>query len=158
MGSSEPILLGSFVTNLLNDANPIEVATLVDEGYRDHDPLRLPPFLVPSQATFSTRSDLVQLVRFLGHPSVDIRFHLEDAFQVNDRIAYRLFGAGTLSIRDLLPQATSEDIDSIARGGRQNLPQGKILGESVQVDYQCTGIFRIHEGRMIERWGLPWIH
>lgn len=92
----------------------------------------------------STIRDVRAIIAFLAAPQVDIAFTLEDAFGGADRVAYRLFGQGTIELPDSSP---------LLAGPVGRVDQSPILGNRLHLEYRTTGIFRLVGGRLVERWG-----
>lgn len=107
----------------INAADLDALDDLYAPGYVDHDPL-------PGQSSGveGVRAGLAMLVS----PAVTPRFFLEDAFAVDDRVAYRIFGSW-----EVAPEFVFE--------------QG--LGARPTMQLHGVGIFRCQGGRLVERWG-----
>jgi hypothetical protein len=163
-------LLNCFVEDVLNACSVDAISDIFTPTFRDNHPLRIRGVLEPPGKTGST-ANLRAVVSLLASPVLDMAFVLEDAFDVEDRVAYRLFGEGTVA----LAQADSrQGPDSIGHVGglwrsadarkvgladtrlsikTSGWPEGKILGNRVAVMYSCVGIFRVVGNQFAERWG-----
>jgi hypothetical protein len=112
------------LVEIMNTGDLDGLAELYAGDYVDHDPL-------PGQPP---GFDGVRIgVRLLAQPDVQPRFHLEHCFAAGDRVAYRIFGSWMAA-----PQFVFED----TLGGRRTLHLSGV------------GIFRCHNGRFTERWGI----
>jgi hypothetical protein len=84
----------------------------------------------------------------LHQPGVDIAFVLEDLFEFSDRVAYRLFGSGSFR----LERGTRSPRKATPPVGRALFEADGLV--SVHVQLQVTGIFRVSQGCLAERWGV----
>lgn len=141
----------------LNKHQTETLSQLVAPGYRDHNPFSLPGMTRPARRGWGTYKDLVQLLRYLALPGVDIRFTVEDAFSSSDRVGYRLFGEGQIAAlkdRDTGPQPlVAAKVANAISGGFSGTIVKKRLGIASLVELSCVGIYRFHDGRIAERWG-----
>jgi hypothetical protein len=163
-------LLGCFVGNVLNARSADAISDIFTPTFRDNHPLRIRGVWDPPGKTGST-ANLRALVKLLASPVIDMAFVLEDVFEVEDRVAYRLFGEGTVA---LAQGGSRQGPDSIGEVGglwrsadarklgltdtrlsikTSGWPEGKILGNRVTVMYSCVGIFRVVGNQLAERWG-----
>jgi hypothetical protein len=137
-------LVRRFVDEALNGCDLSVLREVLSTRFRDHDPVRLPG-QVDGPASFGSIRHVESLVEFLAQPTVDIAFVLEDLFGAGGRVGYRLFGQGTISLSP----------EGLALGeSRPGLPEGKLLGNRLAMEYSSTGIFGVEGGRIVERWGL----
>jgi len=163
--------LGRFVQEVLNDCRLEAIPEIFAPTFRDNHPLRIPGLLDPPGKTGSV-ADLRAVVNLLASPVLDMGFIVEDLFEVEGRVAYRLFGQGTVA---LTPNAAQPAPDALRPvGGARNSntterkfdfvdsrlgittagwPEGKILGDRAVVRYSCVGIFHVLGGQLAERWG-----
>ncbi len=163
-------LLSRFVQEVLNDCCAESIPEIFNPTYRDNHPLRIPGLLEPPGKTGST-ADLRTVVNLLASPVLDMGFVLEDLFEVEGRVAYRMFGQGTVA---LSPSGAHHDGESLSHVGDAwksptersfdfadarlgikafGWPEGKILGDRAVVRYSCVGIFRVLGSQLAERWG-----
>jgi SnoaL-like domain len=158
-------LLGRFVQDVLNAHRVDAIPELFSPNFRDNHPLFIPG-LVESPGTTGTLADLRDVVSLLASPVLDMSFSLEDVITADDRVAYRLFGQGTVGLVPKAentayaglwgPPSESRHIDvadsrlSIRSSGWS---EGKILGDQAVVMYSCVGIFKLSGTRFVERWG-----
>jgi hypothetical protein len=97
-------------------------------------------------------------------------FVLEDAFEADGRVAYRLFGEGTVALAPTEPMHSPVTVPPPGAGGQAptrrfdlvdtrlsirtvGWPEGKILSNRAVVLYSCVGIFRVLGSQFAERWG-----
>lgn len=163
----EPVAIGNlsrYVDEVLNSASEDPLEELFTPTFCDHHPLRIPGLLEP-RGPKGTIRDLRSVVKILRSPLVNLAFVLEDVIPGSDRLAYRLFGQGTI-------QLSSEPLTMLA--GRHKAPTvvrsvdlpgvklrvkasgwepGKILGDRLTVVYSCVGIFELSGSRFSARWG-----
>jgi hypothetical protein len=146
-------LLHAYVARVLNAGDVARVSSLFSERYRDHDPLNIPGFAVSTRNDWGTRDDVVRLCNALREPSVDVLFSIEDVFCSEDRIAYRVFGSGTVALaEERLVSASSTQSRLLGAGGPFIQAAPGLLTLPFQL--QVTGIFRVSTDRLlIERWG-----
>ena len=159
-GTFEEMLVRDFVESVLNHHDQSLIDYLFSERYTDHDPLRIPGLLEPG--AIGTIDDLKKSVCFLSFSEIDFHFTLEDLFSVGNKVAYRLFGDGTLKVvvdGNANMDARNEN-SSISRfrfsASEQwvgSLPLGSLLGNSLHVAYDCSGIFHVQEGKLATHWG-----
>jgi hypothetical protein len=163
-------LLNCFVDDVLNACSADAISDIFTPTFRDNHPLRIRGVLEPPGKTGST-ANLRAEVKLLASPVLDMAFVLEDVFAVEDRVAYRLFGEGTVALAEAGSRQGSHSIDHVgglwhSAGARKvgltdtrlsiktsGWPEGKILGNRVAVMYSCVGIFRIVGNQLAERWG-----
>lgn len=103
-----------------------------------HDPIPVPATKDPHTPTAPLAMNYLRAIAtFLASETVDVAFTLEDAFAVEDRLAYRLFGEGTVGL------------------ARQSSGLGSepSLTDAVHITYQSVGMFRLQRGKLAERWG-----
>ena len=127
-----------WVESYLNRHDRDVIPSIFTPNFKDHDPIRVPTLAHPGSPAFRHATDYLEsVVTFLASDAVDVVFTLEDAFAVEDRAAYRLFGEGT-----------------VGAGRRSNGTRSALaLTEAVHITYQSVGMFRIEAGRFAERWG-----
>jgi hypothetical protein len=121
-------LVIALVDDVLNARNVGALDQIMSPRFLDHHPL-FSGNPAAGQRRRGGIDDFRSLVRWIASDDVDLTFHLEDAFATDLRIAYRIFGAGT-----------------ICGGGG--------AGPVRNVTYEAVGIFRASpEPRLAERWG-----
>jgi len=136
-------------------------ATIIPEifsaAFVSHQPFCIPGIFNPHLAG-SSSDHLRELVSFLSSPTVDLSFSLEDTFGSGDRIAYRLFGEGTVRVFN------GSKISSIA--SELNVPRydygrlkwiqphvrGSTLGDRCHMIFGSIGIFRVSGKHLAEHW------
>ena len=97
-------LVRRYVEDILNHRRTEEISEIFSVEYRDLHPLIIPGVLNTAQPDGGTIADLTALVDLLAQPGVDVHFTLEDVFAgPHDRVAYRLFGEGTVPLVDTQP-------------------------------------------------------
>lgn len=116
-------LTGRFVDDILNRRDEASVEQLFSPRYLDHHPFYRERSDAPSGP--GRLADVLALVRLLAAPDVDVTFHLEEAFERDGRVGYRIFGAGVLAT----------------------------AGTPTHVTYESVGIFAVEADRFVERWG-----
>jgi hypothetical protein len=124
-------LMGRFVDDILNRRDEASVEQLFSPRYVDHHPFYRERSDAPSGLALSgpgRLADVLALVRLLAAPDVDVTFHLEEAFERDGRVGYRIFGAGVLATAATASTPT-------------------------HVTYESVGIFAVEAGRFVERWG-----
>jgi hypothetical protein len=110
-------------------------------------------------------ADLETYMRFLARTEVDIAFSIEDCVADSHRVGYRLFGEGRVGLSVLANQRLEsgpEDRDVsrlVVTNGTVQIadesveePQG-MARIGLHVTVECVGLFRISDGKLIERWG-----
>lgn len=150
-------LVRLYVAEILNGTNIHAISQLFNPRFVDHDPLRIPGVIRPTRSV-GTVADVRQQTLLLAMPGVDIKFHLEDVFQspVGD-VAYRVFGQGTVPLAapdengSALPRAMRVPGTSLAFVGSNDQ---RVLGNELHLAYRCVGIFRVSDGKLMERWGV----
>ena len=162
--------LGRFVQEVLNDCRLEAIPEIFAPTFRDNHPLRIPGLLDPPGKTGSV-ADLRAVVNLLASPVLDMGFIVEDLFEVEGRVAYRLFGQGTVA---LTPNAAQPAPDALRPVGgarnstrrsaslissilgsasRRQAGRREVLGDRAVVRYSCVGIFHVLGGQLAERWG-----
>jgi hypothetical protein len=163
-------LLDRFVQEVLNAKSADALSGLFAPTFRDNHPLRIAGVMEPPGKTGSI-ADLRAVVNLLASPVLDMGFVLEDAFEVGGRVAYRLFGSGTVELAPTAP-VHEPSLASGGPGGRYPMgarkfgladtrlsirtsgwSEGKILNDRVVVMYSCVGMFRVLGSQFVERWG-----
>lgn len=163
-------LLGRFVDEVLNVGCASPIPEIFAPMFRDNHPLRIPGVLEPPGKT-GTIADLRTVVHLLASPVLDMGFVLEEAFEVEGRVAYRLFGEGTVALAPTeplegpvsvraTPGATDytaprrfDLVDTRLSIRSMGWPEGKILRNRAIVMYSCVGMFRVLGSKLAERWG-----
>jgi len=141
-------LLSRFVEECLNRVDLGEIGEIFSPMYRDYDPIPMPWGGSVNHPSGNVR-DIYNMVTFLADPRVDALFQLEDAFQSNDRVGYRLFGHGIVTMSDSGSAQADQSADHLFNTGAPVRP----TAATMDVQYRSVGIFRIASGRFIERWG-----
>jgi len=149
MATPTSSLVKSFVEDVLNAYDTSLIPILFSRDYIDYDPPLAYVVGPPAATRRGTRSDLVRLVRLLQSTVVDVKFHLEDLICEATRIAYRLFGAGILSISD----SASEVGDHATRMSLSGSIVCLESGPAISVGYSSTGIFHARDTQLVSRWG-----
>lgn len=158
-------LLVRFVDEVLNAGSPSALSEIFAPTFRDNHPLRIPGVLEPPGKK-GTIADLRAVVNLLASPVLDMGFVLEDVFEAEGRVAYRLFGEGTVALAPIEPTNGSVAPDAAQAATRRfdlvdtrlsirtlGWPEGKILMNRAVVMYSCVGIFRVLGSQFAERWG-----
>jgi hypothetical protein len=148
-------LIERYVDEVLNGGSVETIEVLFNPTYVDHNPL--------SGRGAEGVDELRLLVSFLALPATDIRFTLEDVFEVEGRGAYRLFGEGLGSVGEFSKLVAHRPAPSVGspfgalrRGpARMVEPMNPLPSGNLHYDYSCTGIFVERSGRFAERWGRP---
>ena len=159
-------LVERFVDGILNSHETDVIDEIIDSKYQDFDPLDIPGY--PPRAIQGIEY-VRQLCAFLSLDIVDIAFTLEDSFGESDRVAYQMFGEGTVRIavptseefHDSPNRVVSDDAASPANLGhhgqtaQQSSPEApnRLLGDKLHVQYHSVGIFRIRDDCLIQRHG-----
>jgi len=86
--------LGRFVQEVLNDCRLEAIPEIFAPTFRDNHPLRIPAYWIRRARTGSV-ADLAAVVNLLASPVLEWDLIVEDLFEVEGRVAYRLFGQGT---------------------------------------------------------------
>jgi hypothetical protein len=155
--------LSRYVDEVLNGACVDPLNELFTPAYRDHHPLRIPGLLEPRENR-GTFDDLKKLVALLASPLINLAFALEEVIPGKDRVAYRLFGEGTIRLstepltmrvgRNSSGPVRTLDLPGVKlRVKASGWDSGKILGDSLMVIYSCVGIFELSGSRFSARWG-----
>ena len=155
MGSSVP-LVQEYVESILNGHARDVVDKIFAYSYIDHHPLRIPGVIMPSARNHGHVSDIQLLVNLLDQPGVDFVFTLEDVFESADRVAYRIFGEGTVPVANLDIESQTGDLNldgSRLQFSELSLDTGMIGDDRLHVTYRSVGIFRVGTGQLVERWG-----
>jgi len=150
-------LIQRYVDELLNGTSVEAIETLFNPNYQDHNPL--------SGIGVEGVDNLRMLVSFLALPTTDIRFTLEDVFEVGQRGAYRLFGEGSGSVDEFSKLVAHRRISSprspygaLRRSPTQmGAPLRPLPTGNRHYDYSCTGIFVERGGKFEERWGRAYL-
>ncbi len=157
LGGSD--LVVTFVDDVLNRQDLGVIQEIFSPDFCDFDPLIVPGVIEPAQPRRGSIEDIQKFVGVLAQPGVDIRFALEEIFEGGpDRIAYRLFGEGLLSVDQAVQHQELGPVRRLGVGGtdvwfRTREGGGTVVADSIHVSYQCVGIFRAREGRLQMRWG-----
>ena len=142
-------LVTGFVDLILNDGELGRLPQLVAPHFRDHHPVHIPRIYEVARRDNGTVQDIINLVGLLQSESVDFFFHVEDVFQAGDRIAYRLFGEGTVLLPEsAVPDGVRPGADGPGSSG------GRVIGNRLHLSYTGVGIFRIAGDRLTDRWGI----
>jgi hypothetical protein len=150
-------LVRTYVTDVLNTHKVETVYDIFSPNYVDHDPFFAThrPDGIFHEAKH--RADVLKLGHFLSRPEVDVKFNLEELFESNDRIAYRLYGEGTVKVDSVrktgeAPHAVDTRVfRSVADALEMEHDAGKSMLHSI---YQCTGIFLVENEMLVARWGV----
>jgi hypothetical protein len=155
-------LVHQYVDQTLNGADLGSVRALFAGNFRDHDPLRIPGVLEPG-GPIGGIDDIEAQVRLLAGDGVDIRFTLEECFSGGEgRVAYRLFGEGTVPVMSTGDHRSTTDKRKVRKLGIAGTrlafegvdgPGGRIINDQLHVLYRCVGMFSIIQDRLAERWG-----
>jgi hypothetical protein len=155
--------LSRYVDEVLNAACADPLNELFTPNFCDHHPLTIPGLLEP-RGKRGTIDDLRRVVQLLASPLVNLAFVLEEVIPGKDRLAYRLFGEGTIQL-SAEPLTTRVGRNGSASVRVLDLPgvrlrvkasgwdSGKILGDRLMVLYSCVGIFELSGSRFAARWG-----
>jgi len=162
-------LVEAFVDRVLNLHDTAAVAVLFHPTFKDHDPIDIPGY---ARKRVQDVEYIKNLCAFLSSEYVDISFTLEEAFGQPDRIAYQLFGEGTIAT-DVAFESSAETNESVAiditgSGTSRRTPTfirvlpnqrttlmetGRLIGDRLHVEYHSVGIFRIGNGQFTQRRG-----
>lgn len=153
-------MVTSFVEEVLNRHDTSLVPQLFCQRYVDNDPFYFHAGKSQNQNRKRKHGipDLIEFISFLEGPQVDAKFTLEDCFQADDRIAYRLYGEATVRLVSITAAPgrspsglrVFSQIISDATEGTQDEPQ-----QCLHLIYDCTGIFELQDHRFVARWGMP---
>ncbi len=161
--TKEDDLVATYVEEVLNHHSLDLIPQLFANSYVDRSPM------------FGARGgvdDLKWAVRFLAAPDTDVHFILEDVISTGRAVAYRLFGQGSFTLRDLGTYAVNgparrEAMEPWLRKPEEPPPITQdptykaIAGTRsdrarVSLTLETVGWFRLRSGRFVERWG-PYI-
>ncbi len=156
-------LIHTYVDQTLNGPDLESVRTLFAVNFRDNDPLRIPGVIEPG-GVIGGIQDVESQVRLLARDGVDIRFTLEECFSgANGRVAYRLFGEGTVPLTKTEVQRGPTDSRRVRKLGiagtrlafeGDNGPGGPVINDQLHFVYRCVGMFSVAQDRLAERWGV----
>ena len=162
-------LVEAFVDRVLNDHDEAAVAVLFHTTFKDYDPIDIPGY--PGKRVQDVEY-VKKLCTFLSSEFVDISFTLEEAFGRPDRIAYQLFGEGTIATNVAIEssvdknESTAIDVRGSETGRRtptfvkvlpdqrtRLMESGRVIGDRLHVEYHSVGIFQIKNGQFTQRRG-----
>ncbi len=152
-------LLRSFVDNALNGERLSVISDLFSPSFEDHDPIVIPGILPMDPRGRSGLSDIHAITRFFSQSRVDFKFVVEQAFEHEDCVAYRLFGQGYIGLET---DDSSESLGLFRRLAVTNanmaastvgFAEGTILGDRYLVVVTRVGMYRVANGRLVEHWG-----
>lgn len=163
----ETHLVEKFVELILNQHEFEALDDVLDQRYRDYDPIEIPGYPVrPVQ----DREYIRALCSFLSSPWLDLHFTIEDVFGEPGRIAYQLFGEGMIEVAvapgpggDLKKTFDDESsrmstrvrplLSTSAAQHEYLSSTGKLMNGQLHVEYRSVGIFRTSNRRLLERRG-----
>lgn len=152
-------LMRCFVEGGLNGRNPDAACAVFSPRFIDHSPY-VPPHGSPVP-NHQSLTNIIQLVKYLTQPDVDMQFSLEDIFSDGKRVGYRLFGEGTVKVPGIgsrakladSSQASVREIHRLAPHTFVHLSRDAYFRDSVHMEYTGIGILKIDHGRFSEHWG-----
>jgi hypothetical protein len=153
-------IVHEFVSRVLNDRSTSHIALVMSQRYRDFDPIIIPGYLMPRKPSLGTIRDVETWVKYLDRPKMDLFFTVEEAFEVGDSVAVRMFGEGTVmkwrpeeAWRSNPPRETpsghASELVSTLEGEPAKLSQ--IIMQHLMMD--TTQVMHISDGRIVEKWG-----
>jgi hypothetical protein len=166
MTSTPEAFLDQYVGEVLNNHDLEAIDRLFDSTFVDHDPLTIPGVISP-QAGMPASIDFVKrLVDILSESPVDIHFTLEDVISVDNKVAYRLFGEGTVDLVDSLNPISNSERTPVKKLAIANTHLAfsdtgsdtrMILRDKINVTYSCVGILQCRAGAFVDRWGIEYV-
>src|ERR1700674_1701142 len=152
-------LLEYWVSEGLNGHNADAIAKCFSAIFIEHNPFRVPNYFNTPEVSRRGTTHLLSVVKFLSLPVVDVKFSIEDAFESDGRVGYRLFAEGSVRV---LPSNTD-----LTRSGK-GLVHGKVisgstydglrqnwetlLGDRRHMAIEAIGIYRIVNNKFVEHW------
>jgi len=157
-------LVFRYVADILEVGDQSAIKEVLAPNFVDHDPIAIPGVLADSYETSLDRQIAIALL--VQSRSLSITIHLEKVICEQDFLAYRIYGGGEV----VLWQADdSRVVGSNSPGsttmwnvplGRENLrvvprlmPDSKVVDGKLLFSIACVGMFRVHNGLLVERWG-----
>ncbi len=163
-------LLDRFVKEVLNDHRHVAISEIFRPTFRDHDPITIfgsAPHLPLGRDDID---GLFALSGFLSQPEIDFQFIIEDVFAVSGRIAYRMYGQGSIKIDDAADGRNGNEILPGLPGrfgtlrrlkvsgaemavSTRGFHEGTVLGGRYLVMVSRIGIYKVVDNKLAEHWG-----
>jgi SnoaL-like protein len=135
-------IVSTFVDQVLNAQDVVALDRYVTSDFIDHDPLYVDGIVMPRGGT--PYDEILEWVTFLARKGVDLQFSLEKISETDDLVHYRMFGHGEFDFAELGVELSESYEPS---------PRIPYLAGKLTLTYECTGTFRVADGRLVERWG-----